>query len=49
MAIVPLFWSPWSGARIASRGYSAQLRGDYRAAIDDYLKAERLGFDRALL
>jgi tetratricopeptide (TPR) repeat protein len=49
LAIVPLFWSPWSGPRAAYRGFAAHQRGDYRAAIDDYHRALRLGFDRTWL
>src|SRR5262249_40217159 len=45
LAVVPLFWSPWSGSRWAYLGYAAHARADDRTAIEHYERARRLGFN----
>src|SRR5262249_52966463 len=49
LAVVPLFWSPWSGSRWAHLGYAAHARADYRTAIEDYERARKLGFNQVWL
>ena len=40
-ALVPLFWCPWQFPWVAIKAYDAHVRGDYQAAVDGYLRAER--------
>jgi rhomboid protease GluP len=40
-SLVPLFWCPWQFQWVAMKAYDAHLRGDYRAAVDWYRRAER--------
>jgi rhomboid protease GluP len=40
-SLVGLFWCPWQFQWVATKAYDAQMRGEYGAAVDWYLKAER--------
>ncbi len=46
LAIVPLFWSPWSPTWVGYRAYNAHAAGDYDTAIERYLRSIALGGDR---
>jgi GlpG protein len=46
LAIVPVFWAPWSVDWTADRGNRAYLRGDYTSAVKWYERSMRLGQDQ---
>jgi rhomboid protease GluP len=43
LAVVPLFWCPWSVTWVSNKGYNAHARGDYKSAVEWYQKSLRLG------
>jgi len=44
-SIAPIFWSPWSAARVGHQAYNAHLREDYVTAIALYRRSLELGQD----
>jgi GlpG protein len=46
-SLVPPFWCPWQFRWVAMKAYDAHRRGDYRAAVDGYRRAERFGQEPA--
>ena len=46
-SLVPLFWCPWSFQWVASKGYDAHAKGDYRSAVGWYLDSQRFGQEPA--
>jgi GlpG protein len=47
IALVPLFWSPWSSTWVGHQAYKAHLAGDYDRAAAGYRRCMSLGGDRA--
>jgi GlpG protein len=45
LAVVPLFWSPWSAGWAGKQGYDAHARHDYAKAISWYQRSIDLGGD----
>ena len=40
-AIGSVFWAPWSFRWLAAKGYEAHAKGNYRSAVDWYLRSRR--------
>jgi GlpG protein len=45
VAVVPLFWCPWSVGWVSKQGYDAHMRHDYPRAINWYQRTIDLGGD----
>lgn len=45
MAVVPLFWCPWSAGWVSKQGYDAHLRHDYAKAVSWYQRTIDVGGD----
>jgi GlpG protein len=46
LAIIPLFWCPWSAAWVSKQGYDSHARHDYARAVGWYQRSIELGGDR---
>jgi membrane associated rhomboid family serine protease len=47
IAVIPLFWCPWSPGWVAKQGYDAHARHDYAKAVSWYQRTIDLGGDQA--
>lgn len=45
LAIIPLFWCPWSMIWVSNKAYDAHFSGDYQSAISWYKRSLKLGQD----